>query len=434
MSTGAQSITYEMASVLFMDIVSYSLRTIDEQTELITLLQEIVRETQEYRTSSAKEELLSLPTGDGMALVFLRDPISPVKCALEIAAALKDHTQIKLRMGLHIGPVHRHADIRANMNVVGGGINMAQRVMDCGDNGHILVSQQVAEVLQQLRGWGDSLQDLGIQEVKHGVKIHLYNLCKDGLGNQTLPKKLQAGSAKPAESTAPVTPVPAPASRWKWAIVTGIVVCLAAGAVVLRQWKNPSAPATRTVEPGLPERELHYYVTVQKYRNGKAYEDPFRVAGERIFENDYRIWLHFSSPQRGYLYVLNEGPQSTAQKPDLNTLFPSPYLSQGSAQLDPAREIQIPSGAGFVFDKQKGMEKLWLVWSDSPVPELESLQKWVNRQDLGAVRDGAQAGAVLALLRKDTAGVDLKTDETNQMTIVKGRGGVLARQFLLNHD
>jgi adenylate cyclase len=189
MSAG-QSPTYEIASVLFMDIVSYSVRSIEEQTEILTTLQSIVRGSVEYKQAWAKQELISLPTGDGLALVFMRDPVSPVKCALEIAMSLKSHPEIKLRMGVHQGPVCRHADIKEEVNVVGGGINMAQRVMDCGDAGHILVSRNVAEVLEQLRGWSDCLQDLGLHEVKHGVKVQLFNLCKDGLGNQAWPARI----------------------------------------------------------------------------------------------------------------------------------------------------------------------------------------------------------------------------------------------------
>lgn len=431
MSTGVQSATYEMASVLFMDIVSYSLGSIDEQTELLTMLQEIVRETGEYKNAFAKAELLSLPTGDGMALVFLRDPVSPAKCALEIAAALKDHAQIKLRMGLHIGPVRRHADIRENMNVVGGGINMAQRVMDCGDAGHILVSQQVAEVLQQLRGWGDSLQDLGVQEVKHGVKIHLYNLCKDGLGNRALPKKLRAASAaslSPESKRQNAKP--------KWAIFAAVVVVVAAGALAFREWYKPApAAAPPIVETPLPEREFRYYITVQKYRDGKPYEQPFQLSGERIFEKDYRIQFHFSSPKPGYLYVLNEGPQSTDEKPDLNTLFPTPDRLDGSARLDPEQEIQIPPGGYFRLDNQKGKEKPWMVWSEEQLPELDALKKWVNQKDQGAVRDVAQARAVLTSLRKYAADkVEATKDAADKMTIVKGRGSVLARQLQLDHD
>ncbi|HYL39201.1 MAG TPA: AAA family ATPase [Bryobacteraceae bacterium] len=202
MSAGVQQPTYEMASVLFMDIVGYSLRSIDDQTELLTALQTTVRASSEYQQASEKHELISLPTGDGMALVFLRNPISPVQCALEIAAALKGQPEIRLRLGIHQGPVRRHADIREEVNVVGGGINMAQRVMDCGDAGHILLSRNVAEVLEQLRGWSDCLQDLGVHEVKHGVKLQLYNLCKEGLGNPALPQKISKFPPVPKQGLA----------------------------------------------------------------------------------------------------------------------------------------------------------------------------------------------------------------------------------------
>src|ERR1700689_608736 len=149
MNTGVPPPSCEMAYVLFMDIVDYSLRSIDEQTELLTILQKGVRGSSEYKHATT-DELISLPTGDGMALVFLRDPVSAVKCATEIAAFLQGHSEIKLRMGVHTGPVLRHADIREEVNVVGGGVNMAQRVMDFGDAGHILLSGNVAEVLQQV--------------------------------------------------------------------------------------------------------------------------------------------------------------------------------------------------------------------------------------------------------------------------------------------
>jgi class 3 adenylate cyclase/CHASE2 domain-containing sensor protein len=190
MDAQEQSAGYEIVHVLCMDIVEYSLQPIDRQTELLTLLQRSVRETAEFQLAEKKQALISLPTGDGMALVFVHDPLSPVKCALEIAAALRHHKELRLRMGIHTGPILRHADIKEQVNVVGGGINMAQRVMDYGDAGHILLSRNVAEILQQLSDWRDVLQDLGEQQVKHGVTVHLYNLWKKPLGNPNRPHKL----------------------------------------------------------------------------------------------------------------------------------------------------------------------------------------------------------------------------------------------------
>jgi len=197
MSSDISSSAYEMAHVLFVDIVEYSLQPIDRQTELLNLLQRLVRETAEFRRAREKNELISLPTGDGMALVFQRDPLSPARCALDISAALPRHPELKVRMGIHTGPVQLHADIREHVNVVGAGINIAQRVMDSGDAGHILLSQSVADVLEQLTEWRGCLQDLGVHEVKHGVKLHLYSLSKDALGNREVPHKFAHEPASP---------------------------------------------------------------------------------------------------------------------------------------------------------------------------------------------------------------------------------------------
>src|ERR1700730_6609417 len=184
--------TLEIAHVLFTDIVGYSKLPMDEQEELLMQLQEAVRQTSEFSRAEAADELIRLPTGDGMALVFFRDAEAPVRCALELSRALRNHPDLKLRLGIHSGPVYRVADINANRNVAGGGINIAQRVMDCGDARHILVSREVAEVLGQLSGWRPMLHDLGEVEVKHGVCIHIYNLYTDGAGNPELPKKISA--------------------------------------------------------------------------------------------------------------------------------------------------------------------------------------------------------------------------------------------------
>ena len=139
----------EMAHVLFMDIVAYSTLHMDHQESVLGELQEAVRTTAEFARAQADDQLIRLPTGDGMALVFFHDPEAPVRCALELSRILRDHPDIKLRMGIHSGPVYRIADINANRNVAGGGINIAQRVMDCGDAGHILISNAEAEVLGQ---------------------------------------------------------------------------------------------------------------------------------------------------------------------------------------------------------------------------------------------------------------------------------------------
>ena len=185
----------EMAHVLFMDIVAYSRLPMDQQREALKTLQNTVRENPCVTAAQARDRLLCLPTGDGMALVFFGDPERCAECALQISRNLRGHPTLKLRMGLHSGPVYRVADINAARNVAGGGINTALRVMDCGDGGHILVSASVAEVLSQLSNWRDCLYDLGDTKVKHRLRIHLYNLVTSEAGNPQVPQKLRVKSA-----------------------------------------------------------------------------------------------------------------------------------------------------------------------------------------------------------------------------------------------
>jgi eukaryotic-like serine/threonine-protein kinase len=188
----------EMANVLFLDIVAYSQLHMDQQQQTIQELQDAVRSTSEFARAQAADQLIRLPTGDGMALVFFRDPEAPVRCALGLTKILRAKPHIRLRMGIHAGPVYRIADINANRNVAGGGINIAQRVMDCGDAGHILLSKTMADVLRELSSWSKHLRDLGEAEVKHGVRVHLYNLCTEEAGNAELPKKLRAAAVAAA--------------------------------------------------------------------------------------------------------------------------------------------------------------------------------------------------------------------------------------------
>jgi TolB-like protein/class 3 adenylate cyclase/predicted Zn-dependent protease len=181
----------EIGHILCTDIVGYSKLSIDQQKELLRQLNGLVRQTEQFRRAEAANKLIRLPTGDGMILVFLTSPLAPVECALEIAAALKTNERIPLRMGVHSGPVEQVRDVNDRSNVAGAGINMAQRVMDCGDAGHILVSKRVAEDLMHYDRWQPHLHDLGEVTVKHGVTVHVFNLWEDGLGNPQLPAKLE---------------------------------------------------------------------------------------------------------------------------------------------------------------------------------------------------------------------------------------------------
>lgn len=181
-----------MAAVLFIDIVDYSENLIGRQTALVSLMQESVRQTPTFQRTQKAGELISLPTGDGVALVFLSNPIDPVECALEIAGRVRSRPDLKIRMGVNTGPIHRVSDINGNVNVTGGAINIAQRIMDCGDAGHILLSSSVAETLNQVSDtWVEKLYDLGASLVKHERELHLFNLYTGEAGNPSVPSKLR---------------------------------------------------------------------------------------------------------------------------------------------------------------------------------------------------------------------------------------------------
>ena len=201
----------EIAHLLLIDVVGYSKLLMNEQIELLQELQQIVRGTESFRAAEASGKLIRVPTGDGMALLFFHSPEEPVRCALEISTALQDHPRIQLRMGVHSGPVNRVTDVNDKTNIAGSGINVAQRVLDCGDGGHILLSAHVAEDLCHYRHWQPCLHDLGECEVKHGLRLHLFNLYKDNLGNPQVPEKLKRGRRKHASGVS-VRPISTP--RW----------------------------------------------------------------------------------------------------------------------------------------------------------------------------------------------------------------------------
>src|SRR5437588_12273604 len=193
----------EIAHVLFIDIVGYSKLLIDEQSEALQELNAIVRNTEATREAEAAGQLIILPTGDGMALVFTGSVEEPVECALQISQALRAQPSLPVRMGIHSGPVHHVADVNQRENIAGAGINIAQRVMDCGDAGHILVSKRVADDLAQYRRWQPYLHELGDFEVKHGVVVSIVNLYANVVGHPEPPTRLQYGKSIPSHPIAP---------------------------------------------------------------------------------------------------------------------------------------------------------------------------------------------------------------------------------------
>ena len=225
-TASSSDVKFEIGHVLFIDIVGYSKLLITDQSELLQKLKEIVRGTEQFRLAEAEGKLLRLPTGDGGALVFRNNPEAPVLCAMEIAQALKSHPQLHVRMGIHSGPVNEVTDLNEQANVAGAGINMAQRVMDCGDAGHILLSKHVADDLEQYPRWRPCLHELGEVEVKHGVRVGIVNFCGDQLGNPALPEKIAA----PRQEQTIATQVEGKRSRRKRRLlaVTFLVVTTAA--------------------------------------------------------------------------------------------------------------------------------------------------------------------------------------------------------------
>jgi serine/threonine-protein kinase len=225
----------EIAHVLFVDIVGYSKLLIDEQHALIDTLNQIVRNTQEFQTAENAGRLIKIPTGDGLALVFYSSPEDPVECAIEISRALKEHPELRLRMGVNSGPVNSVIDVNGRENVAGAGINMAQRVMDCGDAGHILLSQRIADDLGHYAHWQPHLHELGECEVKHGVHVSVVNCYTDEYGNPILPDKFKQTSQKTAEARKSL--------RRKLLIFGGPLLFLAVAGLLfffLRSSKNPS--------------------------------------------------------------------------------------------------------------------------------------------------------------------------------------------------
>src|SRR4051794_1004540 len=201
-SDSSSDIKFDIGHVLFIDIVGYSKLLINEQSDQIQTLKEIVRGTEQVRLAEAEGKLLRLPTGDGGALVFRNSLEAPVLCALEISQALKSHPELPVRMGIHSGPVNEVTDLNEQANIAGVGINMAQRVMDCGDAGHILLSKRVADDLEQYPQWRSRLQSLGECEVKHGVRIGLVNLYTDDAGNAKPPARFALAGKTPARTGA----------------------------------------------------------------------------------------------------------------------------------------------------------------------------------------------------------------------------------------
>jgi len=248
----------EIAHLLLIDVVGYSKLLVNEQIELLQELKQIVRSTESFRAAEARGELIRVPTGDGVALAFFHSPEEPARCALEISRALQDHPNIQLRMGVHSGPINRVTDVNEKTNIAGPGINVAQRVMDCGDAGHILLSAHVAEDLCQYRHWQPVLHDLGECEVKYGLRLHLFNLYKDGLGNPQVPEKLRPGRRRPASaiSVRPVTALRWPKAALAIAFLVAAVALVISSLIFFNRGRPTSVARAVSALAAIPEKSI----------------------------------------------------------------------------------------------------------------------------------------------------------------------------------
>src|SRR5437870_2296060 len=255
----------EIGHVLFMDLVGYSKLLLDEQREQQQHLTEIVLNTEQVRAAEAADKLIRLPVGDGMALVFFSSPEAPVRCAIEISEQLKQYPQLQLRMGIHSGPVNEVRDVNDRTNVAGAGINIAQRVMDCGDAGHILLSQRIAEDLKHYRQWQPHLHDLGECEVKHGVRIHMFNLYTGELGNPELPEKFRHGKGRKRLLPKSISKSAVSLAKGRWALIAAVLAMIGALAIGIAFFlprsrdKSASVSISRSSPfpaPEIPEKSI----------------------------------------------------------------------------------------------------------------------------------------------------------------------------------
>jgi TolB-like protein/Tfp pilus assembly protein PilF len=257
MSGEVQEMALEIGHVLFIDIVGYSKLLITQQRDQLQILKQIVRGTEQVRLAEAEGKLLRLPTGDGGALVFRTSPEAPVVCALEISKELKSHPELQVRMGIHSGPVNEITDLNEQANIAGAGINIAQRIMDCGDAGHILLSQHVAEDLEQYPRWRSLLHDLGECEVKHGIRVHAVNLYTDEFGNPEVPEKFKV-LTEPKTATAART-APAPARfPWHEIVIALLLAAVIAGVIIYRfaTRAKSTPPSLVTSIAAVPEKSI----------------------------------------------------------------------------------------------------------------------------------------------------------------------------------
>src|SRR5436190_16334782 len=269
-----QMSNWRLVTSCSIDVVGYSKLLLDEQREVQQQLTRIVRNTEQVRTAEAVGKLIQLPVGDGMALVFFNSPEAPVRCATEFAKKSKDHPELKLRMGIHSGPISEVRDVNDRINVAGAGINIAQRMMDCGDAGHILLSRHVADDLKHYRQWQPQLHDLGECAVKHGERLNVVNFYNGKLGNPELPEKFRHEGGRKGLSPRPVSGSDARLVRVRWALIAAALMIIVGIAVdiplFLHRPSGKSASASISKSSPLPAVIPEKSIAVLPFENRSA--------------------------------------------------------------------------------------------------------------------------------------------------------------------
>jgi len=400
LGTSAEAV---IAHVLFIDIVGSSRLATDRQPQVVTRLQKLVQATDEFqRARTGGDDLVSLHTGDGMALVFFRSPEQPAGCAVEIARALTSDPFCQVRMGVHSGPVFLIQDINGARNVSGAGLNQAERVMSCGGAGHILLSDLVADPLRHLSRWKDRLHDAGNCTVKDGT-LHLWSL-----------HDAEVGSAAPA---------PRLVRFWRPRKVliaaAALVVVAGVGVPVVTRLQRPPAQA-----PAVPRalRSLSYSLLI-KTQTG----DVRPLAREMVFPPGYQMRFRFSSSQNGFLYVVNEGPP---QKDGSvwTWLFPYPALNHASPALSPSAPLLLPPDNFIQLDAMQGQEKVYLIWSDHEIPELQA--SVLSADKSGQIR-AVDISVIHTIIQK--ASEDVEVIQADTETVMRGNSPVFAKLITLEH-
>jgi class 3 adenylate cyclase len=411
----------ELAHVLAIDLIGSSTLSTEQQNSVLKRVQSIVNSSEPFNKAKAANQLISRSTGDGIVLAFFSGPRAPAECSLAVGRALRSQPEIKVRMGINSGPVYRVRDLNQAGAATGAGINVASHIMSCGDAGHILASQSAADVLGELSEWRERLHDLGIHKVDSGAALHLFNVYDTEAGNSAIPKKL--------------------GTRRHFGLIlagAGIIALLALAGVVAVKLLSPGGPAVQPpAAPSRPvagaQRSLNYSLTVQKYRDNKKDGAPFTLAdANQIFESKYHVKLNVTTPQPGFFYILNEGPPDPNGAPRYNMLYPA-NADKGNRVLTRITAPE-PADDWFEFDNRRGTEKLWLVWSEAAVPELEAVKGLAN-QEAGQIKDAEKANAVHQMLaRYGASKLEKVTDQDAKQTTLTGSGSVLVYPLNLEHQ